>query len=124
MVRWASVVNHSMSEMDEWWLKATNQRFNTNMLDLMSGDNKHPKLAWLIATTTSPGMGAMKHQWIGYKKKTTKSNNKLKKFVIAQFSTLSDDEVELLLTMITNKDVKQYATDLGYDDKTIKAIFK
>ena len=124
MVRWASVVNHNLSEMDEWWLKATNQRFNTNMLDLMSGDNKHPKLAWLIATTTSPGMGAMKHQWIGYKKKTGKSNNKLKKFIVLQFPTLSDEEVGLLLTQITNKEIKQYAIDLGYDDKAVRDIFK
>jgi len=124
MVRWASVVNHNLSEMDEWWLKATNQRFNTNMLDLMSGDNKHPKLAWLIATTTSPGMGAMKHQWIGYKKKTGKSNNKLKKFIVLQFPTLSEEEVGLLLTQITNKEIKQYAIDLGYDDKAVRDIFK
>ena len=124
MVRWASAVNHKLSEMDEWYLQATNQRFHTSMLDLMYGETKHPKLAWLLATTVSPGMGAMKHQWIGYKKKTGKSNNKLKKFIVLQFPTLSDEEVGLLLTQITNKEIKQYAIDLGYDDKAVRDIFK
>ncbi len=124
MVRWASSVSHSMAEMDEWWLKATNQRFNINLLNLNSETTKHPKLQWLMATTTSPGMGAMKHQWIGYKKKTGKVNNKIKNFLIMQFPTLSDDEVKFLMTTITNKELKQYAKDLGYNDNDIRSIFR
>ena len=125
MVRWASSVNHSMAEMDEWWLKATNQRFNINLLFLNSQMTKHPKLQWLMATTCSPGMGAMKHQWIGYKKKTGKAvNNRIKNFLIGQYPTLSDEEILLLMTTITNKEIKQYATELGYNDKDIRSIFK
>ncbi|GEM_PF-1919563 len=124
MVRWASSVSHSMAEMDEWWLKATNQRFNMNLLNLNSETTKHPKLQWLMATTTSPGMGAMKHQWIGYKKKTGKVNNKIKNFLILQFPTLSDDEIIFLMTTITNKELKQYAQDLGYNDNDIRSIFR
>jgi hypothetical protein len=127
MVRWASAVNHSMTEMDEWWVKATNQRFNTNMIDLMSGESKHPKLVWLMSTTASPGMGAMKHQWIGYKKKdkTAKTaSGRLKTFAKEQFPTMSDDEIELLLSITPKKEIKQYAIDLGYNDKAIKDIFK
>lgn len=124
MVRWASSVNHPMTEMDEWWLKATNQRFNENLLNLTGEVEKHPKLQWLMATTTSPGMGAMRHEWIGYKKKTGKTNNKLKNFFIGQFPTLNDDEILLLMTQVTNKEIKQYAMDLGYSDKDIRSIFK
>jgi len=120
MVRWASTVEHSMTEMDEWWVKATNQRFNTDLLNI----SEHPKLQWLVATTASPGMGAMKHQWIGYKKKTGKTNNKLKKFLIGEYPTLNDDEIEFLMTQVSNKEIRQYALDLGYNDKDIKAIFK
>lgn len=123
MVRWASTVNHSMTEMDEWWLQATNQRFNISMLDLMSGVSKHPKLVWLMATTCSPGMGAQKHEWIGYKKKD-KVKVGVRKFLTAQFPTLSDEEIALLMTTITNKEIKQYATDLGYNDKDIKTILR
>ncbi len=121
MVRWASCV--SEAEMNEWCVKATNERFNINMLDLMSGENKHPKLVWLMATTTSIGMGAMHHQWIGYKKKD-KINNKIKNFLIEQYPWLSDQEILLLMTTITNKELKQYATDLGYNDKNIRSIFR
>jgi len=124
MVRWASSVNHSMVEMDEWWLKATNQRMNINLLFLNSQTTKHPKLQWLMATTTSPGMGAMKHQWIGYKKKGKALNNKIKKFLMEQYPTLSDEEIALLMTTITNKEIRQYAKDLGYNDKDIRSIFK
>jgi len=124
MVRWASTVSHPMKEMDEWWLKATNLRFNVNLLNLNSETAKHPKLQWLMATTCSPGMGAMKHEWVGYKKKTTKTNNKIKNFFIQQFPTLSDEEIALLMEITTNKEIKQYATDLGYNDNAIKAIFR
>ncbi len=125
MVRWASAVNHPIAEMDEYYLQATNLRFNENMLSLMSGETKHPKLAWLLATTVSPGMGAMKHQWIGYKKKEkSKTSSNVRKFIIETFPTLNDDEVELLLSIVDKKQIKQYAIDLGYDDKAIKAIFK
>jgi hypothetical protein len=124
MVRWASTVTHSMAEMDEWWLKATNQNFNMHLLNLNSETAKHPKLQWLMATTTSPGMGAMNHQWIGYKKKTGKTNNKLKKFLIEQFPILSDEEITLLMSILTNKEIRQYAKDLGYNDKDIKSIFR
>jgi hypothetical protein len=126
MVRWASVVNHPLAEMDEWWLEATNQRFNVNMLDLMTGVNKHPKLVWLMATTCSPGMGAMKHEWIGYKKKEKTKATKpgVKKFLIDQYPTLNDNEIALLMSTLTNKEIKAYALNLGYNDKTINAIFK
>ena len=124
MVRWASSVSHPMVEMDEWWLKATNQRFNVNLLNLNSQTTKHPKLQWLMATAASPGMGAMKHQWIGYKKKTGKVNNKIKNFLISQFPTLSDEEIAFLMTTITNKELKQYAQDLGYNDNDIRSIFR
>ena len=124
MVRWASTVSHSMAEMDEWWLKAVNQRFNMNLLNLNSETTKHVKLQWLMATTTSPGMGAMKHQWIGYKKKTGKVNNKIKNFLISQYPGLSDEEVALLMKIITNKELKQYAKDLGYNDNNIRSIFR
>jgi hypothetical protein len=106
--------------MDEWWIKATNQRFNTDLLNI----SEHPKLQWLAATTTSPGMGAMKHQWVGYKKKTGKSQNALRKFIVQQFPTLNDDEVVFLISQLTRDEIKQYALDLGYNDKDIKAIFK
>ena len=69
-------------------------------------------------------MGAMKHEWVGYKKKTTKTNNKIKNFFIQQFPTLSDEEIALLMEITTNKEIKQYATDLGYNDNAIKAIFR
>ena len=66
----------------------------------------------------------MRHQWIGYKKKTGKTNNKLKKFLIGQFPTLNDDEIDFLMSQVSNKEIKEYALDLGYNDKDIKAIFK
>lgn len=124
MVRWASTVSDSIEVIDEWWLKATNLRFNTNLLNLNSPTTKHPKLQWLMATTASPGMGAMRHQWIGYKKKGKALNNKIKHFLMEQYPTLSDEEIRLLMTIITNKEIRQYARDLGYNDKDIKSIFK
>ena len=67
----------------------------------------------------------MRHEWIGYKKKKAgKSNNRLKKFLVDQYPTLSDEEIVLLMETLTNKEIRQYAKDLGYNDTDIKSIFK
>lgn len=122
LVRWASTVNGKIDGVEEWWVRATNENFNKNLLNLNSESTKHPKLQWLMATTASPGMGATRHEWIGYKKKG-KSNTKIKKFLVEQFPSLKEDEAALLMTLITNKEIRQYAKDLGYDDGQIKKLF-
>ena len=70
MIRWGSSVQGSR-ELQEFYVISTNERLNKHFFTV----NKHPKLQWLMATSVSPGMGSLKHQWIAPKKKEAGSND-------------------------------------------------
>jgi hypothetical protein len=115
MVRYGSSVK-GIPELEEWYLRSTNERLNVNFFDL----GKHPKLQWLLATTVSPGMGNQFHEWISPKKKDS-SNNKVIKFLRTQYPDLDDDDIELLAEINSRDDIKQLARDNGWDEKQIKS---
>lgn len=115
MIRWGSSVA-GVTELQEYYLLATNQRLNKHFFDLKD----HPKLQWLLATTISPGIGKQYHKWISPKKKDGAGGNKTKKFLMDQFPHLRDDEIEMMLELNTEKDIKEYAVDLGMTKEQIK----
>tara|TARA_R110000868_G_scaffold206568_1_gene455397 strand:+ start:45 stop:509 length:465 start_codon:yes stop_codon:yes gene_type:complete len=115
MIRWGSSVSGD-ADLQEWYLRATNERLNINFFDL----GKHPKLQWLLATTVSPGMGNQYHEWISPKKRGS-SNNKTIKFLKTQYPELDDDDLELLAEINSTDDIKQLARDLGWNAKQIKS---
>lgn len=117
MNRYASSVKGD-SALQEWWLIATNKRVNTNFFDL----TKHPKLQWLLMTTASPGLGTAYHEWIAGGKKKNAVNNKILKTLKVLYPSAKEDELELLASLNTKKDVKAHLIDLGYDDKQIKEM--
>lgn len=117
MIRWGSTIKTSNSELEEYYLRSTNERLNRDFFDL----GKHPKLQWLLATTVSPGMGSFQHEWIK-QKKSDSSGNKAKKLVRELYPHLKDDEVELFLRINTDKAaLKQLARNHGWTDEQIKA---
>lgn len=113
MLKWGANVEGS-PELQEWYLRVHNDRVNINFFDL----GRHPKLQWLLCTTVSPGLGAKRHYWINKKGGST---NKAHKFIAQQYPHLRDDEIELLLTTVSKDDLKQFALELGWDDKQIKS---
>lgn len=119
MLRFVSSVKGD-PDLEAYYLIAANKRANIHFWEL----NKHPKLQWLVCTTASPGIGNQFHQWIPAKKAEKSSSNKVIKFFQQISPTMKDDEIELLATINTEKDCKEYAKELGWDDKTIKAFFK
>jgi hypothetical protein len=114
MLRYGASVAGS-SDLQAYYLMATNERVNKNFFDL----NKHPKLQWLLCTTVSPNMGKQHHYWQGTKKK--EGNNKAQKFLAKLYPTLKQDEIDLLATINDKRDIERLARNLGLDDKTIKA---
>lgn len=102
MIRWGSSVQGSR-ELQEFYVIATNERFNKHFFDL----GRHPKLQWLLATTVSPGMGSQRHQWIAPKKKEPGSNS-LKKQLAELFPEYKDDEIDVLAAITTKKDLDAY----------------
>ena len=114
MLRYAASVQGS-PDLQEWYLRATNDRINQNFFDL----NRHPKLQWLLCATVSPGMGVQRHYWQAAKKKDS-SNNKAIKFILKLYPHLKEDEAELLAEINPEKELKDLAKKMGMTDQEIK----
>ena len=107
MLRYAASVDGS-ADLQEWYLRATNERVNVNFFDL----SKHPKLQWLLATTVSPDLGTPRHTWIAPKKKETGLSAKRKQLVEI-FPHYKDDEIDVMMAISTQKEIDQYIKDSG-----------
>ena len=114
MLRYGASVEGN-ADLQEWYLRATNERMNMHFFDL----GKHPKLQWLLATTVSPGMGVQRHYWQGAKKKEG-SNSKAVKFITQLYPHMKQDEAELLADINTTKELKELAKQSGWTDQDIK----
>lgn len=111
--RYASSVQ-GQPDLQEWYLAATNEYVNKHFWEL----TKHPKLQWLLLTTTSPGMGDHFHNWISNKKGTT---DKQLKILEQFFPEAGVDELKTLNHIYSKADIKEIAKERGWDDKRIKS---
>jgi hypothetical protein len=111
MLRYAASVEGS-ADLQEWYLRVTNERINANFFDL----GKHPKLQWLCATAISPGMGTMRHNWIAPKKKEAGASAKRKQLQEI-YPTYKDDEIEVMMQITTQKEIDTYFKSAGQDKK-------
>ena len=114
MLRYAASVEGG-PDIQEWYLRVTNERINANFFDL----GKHPKLQWLLCTTVSPAMGRQRHYWQASKKKEG-SNSKALKFLTKLYPHLRSDELELLAELNDAKELKALAKTMGMSDSEIK----
>ena len=114
MLRYAASVEGGPN-IQEWYLRVTNERVNANFFDL----GKHPKLQWLLCTTVSPDMGRQRHYWQASKKKEG-SNSKALKFLTKLYPHLRTDELELLAELNDTKELKALAKTMGMSDSEIK----
>ena len=118
MLRYGASVGGN-KDLQAYYLMATNKFVNKHFFDL----NKHTKLQWLMCTTVSPDMGKQFHYWLAAKKKEGKSTNKLRKVVAELYPNMKSDEMDMFLEMNTEKEIKEYCKELGWDDKRIKSDF-
>jgi hypothetical protein len=114
MLRYSASVEGG-PDIQEWYLRVTNERVNANFFDL----GKHPKLQWLLCTTVSPDMGQQRHYWQASKKKEG-SNSKALKFLTKLYPHLRTDELELLAELNDTKELKALAKSMGMSDAEIK----
>jgi hypothetical protein len=115
MLRYAASVEGN-TDLQEWYLRATNERVNLNFFDL----GKHPKLQWLLCTTVSPDMGRQRHYWQASKKKEGTGNSKSIKFLTKLYPCMKQDEIELLAELNDVKELKALAKSMGMPDNEIK----
>lgn len=111
MIRYGSSVSGS-ADLQHFYLVATNERLNKHFFSI----NRHPKLQWLCATSVSPDMGIMRHNWIAPKKKEAGASGH-KKQLAELYPNMKDDELELMAQLNTKKDVELYLKKAGKDVK-------
>ena len=115
MIRWGSAVEGSR-ELQEFYVIATNERLNKHFFNV----SKHPKLQWLMATSVSPDLGSQRHPWIAPKKKVAGSSAK-RKALVAMYPHYKDDEIDVMMQIVSDKEIKQYIKDSGDDPKWLNA---
>jgi hypothetical protein len=111
MIRYGSSVQGSR-ELQEFYLIATNERLNKHFFAI----NRHPKLQWLSATSVSPDMGVQRHQWIAPKKKEPGASARRKQLQ-AIYPTYKDDEIDVMMQIVSDKELREYQRRAGADAK-------
>jgi hypothetical protein len=101
----------------EHHLMMVNDLVNYNFSALM----KHPELQWMLLALCGTGK-IQNHRWIPPPKGIKK--NKLEEEILRIYPLLKDDELEMILTINSQEELIQFFKDNGYDDKTIKELFK
>lgn len=115
--RYVSSVKGSR-EKQELAVFKTNEYYNKNWNVL---GTRHPKLQWQLLCQAGNTGKIEFHQWIGLKGKNN-SNNKVIRFLREIYPNAKDVDIETLSKVITIKEVKALAEELGYDKKQIKEM--
>jgi hypothetical protein len=117
--RYISSVKSNKRDMQEHFVLTVNEYFNKHWNTLQ----KHPKLMWqLLCMCSHESRAIFFHEWIGFKKKKG-GNNKIAKFLAERYPDRKEDELALMSKLITEKECKDMARDMGYDDKQITKMF-
>lgn len=101
----------------EAYLLMVNDLVNRDFGDLY----KHPELQWKLLAICGVGSNQF-HPWIKPGKKKTKS--KIQEILAKCYPHAKMDELEMLESMTTKPELKEYLRSAGYTDKEIKETVK
>ena len=116
MLRYASDVRTADTDAQGMAVIKTNEYYNKHFFSL----SKHQPLLWYLVCMTGNGEKQYFHEYIKFKKKT--GDSKVHKILEQFYPNMKADEIELLATMTSPADVKEYARKLGMDDNAIKKM--
>lgn len=102
---WSAYVDGDAS-LQHYYIAAMNHYANQHLFDI----NKHPKLQYLCLIAGSPGAGRQRHTWIKARKS---ESNPITKELMKLFPHKKQQDLELLATMLTARDIKAYQQELG-----------
>ena len=99
------------------YIYLTNELVNFQFMEV----SKHPELQWLLLSACGIG----KIQFHPYLKppNAKKKKNKISEFLYGLYPHSKPEDIELMIKLNSNNELKALAYDYGYDDKTIKDIF-
>jgi len=113
--RYISSVSGSNREIQEHYLLTVNQYYNKNWANV----SQHPKLQWLTLVACSHESKAKQfHEWIPLKKE----KNKKEEFLATIFPIMKRADIATLAAITTDREIKDYCQDLGWDKKEVNAI--
>jgi len=113
--RYISSVQGSREDKEHFVLLG-NERFNKNLFLLL---NKHPKLLWQLAC--SCGHESKKiffHKWL----KLIKEKNKKEQFLADLFPNMKMADIATMAKITSDKEIKEYCKELGWDKKQVNDI--
>jgi hypothetical protein len=115
MMRYASSVEGNSAPL---YLYYVNECVNMHFSVL----SKHPELQWKLMATC--GRGKKKRHY--YVKPPTggKKKDRVSEFLLEIYPHLKTDELAMLQKMNSKEELQELAREHGYDDKTIKEIWK
>ena len=113
--RYISSVKSSNAELQEHYVLAVNEFYNKYWNEI----SKHPKLQWLsLVVCSHESKKPQFHEWIPLKKES----NKKEEFLAKQFPNMKRADIETLAAITTDKEIKEYCADLGWDKKEINGL--
>lgn len=114
--RYVSAIQGSREDQELAIFK-TNEYYNKHFNTIGVGRaNGHQELMWQLLCM-SGAWGEIKfHPYIGFKKKAGGNNNTILKFLEKLYPNMKQNEVELLATISTKKELKQLAEEHGIED--------
>jgi hypothetical protein len=113
--RYISSVKSNNRELQEHFVLTVNEFYNKNWAAIQ----QHPKLVWqTLCLCSHESKKTYFHEWIPLKK----SKNKKEEFLATLFPNMKLADVEALAAITTDKEIKEYAKDLGWDKKQIADI--
>ena len=114
-MRYASSVQGGQAP-DYIWM--VNELVNHKFTDI----SKHPELQWLLMTAV--GSGKVQHHSYIKPFNSKRKKNKVSDAIAKIYPTLIQDEINLLLSINDNDELKQFFQAHAYTDKEIKEILK
>jgi hypothetical protein len=113
--RYISSVKSSKREIQEHFILTVNEYYNKHWNTLQKG---HPKLLWMLLCMCSyDNETVFWHEWIGNKKEG--ASNKKEAILEKFYPNMKHCDIELLSSITTNKEIKEYCEQLGWDKKEI-----
>jgi len=115
LMRYISNVKSNNRELQEHFLLTVNEYYNKNWNEIQS----HPKLVWLtLCLCSHESKKAQFHEWIPLKREKDKKID----FLADLFPNMKMADLETLSAISTDKEIKRYCEDLGWDKSQIAKI--
>ncbi len=115
LLKYAASV-YGSPDLEDYYITSTNKHANKYMFDFADKrrpEHDHPQLQWLLLTTISPGVGKQDHRWIKMKPKPSSGSAPIRKILAEIHPCMKDDDLDVLSSMVTKKELNQYIKDRG-----------